>query len=149
MGARALINTMKRSPLITVVIVLQTLLGLSLAGLTVYLVLLARSRETLAEPDAADTVRGLLIGALVLGIPAVITLIGAVGLWKGRFWGWALTLATDVGMLAVFVYSIVGENDYEAGEIAIGAGLVGLVGLLLLPKVRMHYWERKTVLSLK
>jgi len=133
---------MKRSALITVVTVLQTLLGLSLAGLTVYLVALSRSRETLAEPDAADTVRGLLIGALVLGVPAVITLIGAVGLWKNHFWGWVLTLATDVGMLAVFAYGSFGENDREVDEIAMAAGFGVLLVLLLLPSVRQFYWKK-------
>ncbi len=106
-------------------------------GLTVYLLALTRSRETLAEPDASETVHGLLIGAIVLGVPALITLVAAWGLWKRRFWGWALSLATDVGVLAVFVYNVVGENDREGDEIALAAGFVVPIVLLLLPAVRM------------
>ena len=132
---------MKRSPLIAIVNVLQSCLGLVLAGLTVYLLALTRSRETLAEPDASETVHGLLIGAAVLGVPAVITLIAAWGLWKRRFWGWALSLATDVGVLAVFVYNIVGENDREGDEITLAAGFALPIVLLLLPVVRKFFWN--------
>ncbi len=139
---------MKRSSLITIVNVLQSFLGLVLAGLTVYLLVLTRSRETLAEPDAADTVHGLLIGAVVLGVPALITLVAAWGLWKRRFWGWALSLATDVGVLAVFVYNVVGENDREGDEIALAASFVVPIVLLLLPAVRKFFWNAGTTANL-
>jgi len=139
---------MKRSPLITIVNVLQSFLGLVLAGLTVYLLALTRSRETLAEPDASETVHGLLIGAVVLGVPALITLIAAWGLWKQRYWGWVLSLATDVGVLAVFVYNMVGENDREGDEIALAAGFVVPIVLLLLPAVRKFFWNAGTTAKL-
>jgi uncharacterized membrane protein (DUF2068 family) len=139
---------MKRSPLITIVNVLQSCLGLVLAGLTVYLLALTRSRETLAEPDAAETVHGLLIGAVVLGVPALITLIAAWGLWKQRYWGWVLSLATDAGVLAVFVYNMVGENDRESDEIALAAGFVVPIVLLLLPAVRKVFWNAGTTAKL-
>src|SRR6266852_9739243 len=122
---------MKRSPLITIVNVLQSFLGLVLAGLTVYLLALTRSRETLAEPDASETVHGLLIGAVVLGVPALITLIAVWGLWKRRFWGWVVSLATDVGMLAVLAYEVIGESDREGDEIALATGFVAPIVLLL------------------
>ena len=139
---------MKRSPLITIVNVLQSSLGLALAGLTVYVLALTRSRETLAEPDAAETVHGLLIGAVVLGVPALITLVAAWGLWKRRFWGWALSLATDVGVLAVFVYNVVGENDREGDEIALAASFVVPIVLLLLPAVTKFFWNAGTTANL-
>jgi uncharacterized membrane protein (DUF2068 family) len=132
---------MKRSPLISIVNALQLLLGSVLAGLSIYLVILSRSPETLADPDPAGTVHGLLIGAVVLGIPALITLIGVLGLWKRRFWGWVLSLATDVGTLAVLVYSMIDDRDWEGDEIALAAGCVVAVVLLLLPAVRKFYWN--------
>ena len=131
---------MKRSPLITVVIVLQLLLGVLLAGLTVYLLALTRSRETLAEPDAAEAVHGLLIGALVLGVPALITLVATLGLWKIRFWGWVLALATDVGIISVFVYDMIDDNHLDSDESAMAAGFLVAAVLLLLPAVRKYYW---------
>jgi hypothetical protein len=135
---------MKRPPLITIVMVLQWLLGLLLAGLTIYLLALTRSAEALGEPDAADTIQGLKIGAAVLGVPALITLLGAWGLWKQRSWGWVLSLATDVGALAVLVYNNVGESKWDADEIALAAGFVVPVILLLLPVVRKYYWNSAT-----
>jgi hypothetical protein len=137
----------KRSPLISIVNVAQFLLGLVLAGLTIYLLMLTRSSKTLADPDSADKVHGLLIGAVVLGIPALITLIGALGLWKERFWGWVLSLATDVGTLAVLVYSMVDERDWDGDDLSLAAGVFLPVILLLLPKVRTFYWNRATTLS--
>jgi uncharacterized membrane protein (DUF2068 family) len=137
-------TNLKRSPLITSANVLQLLLGLLLAGLTIYILASTRSRETLADPDAADTVHGLLIGAAVLGVPALITLIAAWGLWKRRFWGWVLSLATDVGMLAVLAYEVIGENDRDGDEITLAAGFVVPIVLLLLPVVRKFYWNPAT-----
>src|SRR5437764_8734216 len=112
---------MKRSPLVTIVNVLQLLLGILLATLTIYLLILARSRETRAESDAAGAVRGLLVGALIFGIPAVITLVGFWGLWNGKLWGWVLSLATNVGMIAGFVYSILSDTALDRDMIALGA----------------------------
>ncbi len=132
---------MKRPALVLFVNALQSLLGLLLAGLTIYVLALTRSRETLADPDAADTVHGLLIGAVVLGVPALITLIAVWGLWKRRFWGWVVSLATDVGMLAVLAYEVIGENDREGDEIALATGFVAPIVLLLLPVVRKFYWN--------
>lgn len=132
---------MRRPLLVTVVMVLQLLLGLLLTGLTVYLLALTRSRETLTEPDAAGTIHGLLIGAMVLGVPAVITLVAVLGLWKQRFWGWVLALATDVGMISVFAYSMIDERDLDRSESAVAAGFLCGAVLLLLPGVRKFYWN--------
>lgn len=131
---------MKRPAMVTVVNVVQVLLGLLLAGSTVYLITLTRSQEILAEPDSADAVHGLLVGAGVVSIPAVITLIAAVGLWKGKFWGWALSLATDVGMVAVLIYSIVDDNEVNGELIAMAVGFLLPLVLLLLPAVRRFFW---------
>lgn len=132
---------MKRPALVTVAIVLQGVLGLLVAATAVYLIILSRSQQILSEPDAANAVHGLRIAAGVVSIPAAITLIAAFGLWKGRFWGWVLSLATDVGVVAVFVYNAVGENDAEGGEIATVVGFLALVVLLLLPVVRRYFWN--------
>jgi hypothetical protein len=132
---------MKRSLLLTIVIVFQFLLGLLLAGLTVYLLALTRSGEILADPDVADTVQGLKIGAAVLGLPALITLLAVWGLWKRRFWGWLLSLATDAGMVAVLAYSIIGDHNFDGDTIALTAGCLMPAVLLLLPQVRKVYWH--------
>jgi hypothetical protein len=132
---------MKRSPIVTAVNVLQSCLAIVLAGLTIYLIALTRSKEILAESDSSETVHGLLIGAMVFGIPAVITTIAAFGLWSRRFWGWALSLATNVGLLGVLVYNIVRDNERDTDEIAMAVGIVVPIILLLLPAVRKFYWN--------
>ena len=132
---------MKRPPLIRVVIVLQFLLGLLLAGLTVYVLALTRSPETLAEPDKAETIHGLLIGAAVFGIPALVTLLAVFGLWKPRFWGWVLSFASDVGVLCVLLYSMIDERDLDSSESALAAVVVVPLVLLLLPGVRKFFWN--------
>jgi hypothetical protein len=132
---------MKPSLLVKVGILLQFLLGLLLAGLTVYVLALTRSPETLAEPDGAEAIHGLLVGAVVLGVPAVITLVAAWGLWKRRFWGWVLSLATDVGMLGVLLYNMIDERDLDGSESALAAAFVVPLVLLLLPTVRKFYWN--------
>jgi hypothetical protein len=132
---------MKRSPLITIVIVLQFLLGLLLAGLTVYVLMQTRSPETLAEPGYAETLHGLLIGAAVLGIPALVTLLAVFGLWKPRFWGWVLSFASDVGVLCVLLYSMIDERDLDSSESALAAVVVVPLVLLLLPGVRKFFWN--------
>jgi uncharacterized membrane protein (DUF2068 family) len=81
---------------------------------------------------------------VVLGVPALITLIASWGLWKQRFWGWALSLATDVGMLAVLIYNMVGENDRDVDEIALAAGFMVPAVLLFLPAVRKFFWNAGT-----
>jgi len=132
---------MRRPSLITVVIVLQFLLGLALAGLSFYVLMQTRSPEVLAEPDVAQAIRGLQIGAAVLGGPALIMLIAVLGLWTRRFWGWVLSLATDVGMLGVLLYSMIDERDLDGSESALAAAFVVPVVLLLLPGVRKFYWN--------
>ena len=132
---------MKPSLLVKVGIVLQFLLGLLLVGLTVYVLALTRSPETLAEPDAAETIHGLLIGAVVLGVPAVVTLVASWGLRRRRFWGWVLSLATDVGMLGVLLYNMIDERDLDGSESALAGAFVVPLVLLLLPGVRKFFWN--------
>jgi uncharacterized membrane protein (DUF2068 family) len=140
-------TNMKRSPLVTVAIVLQLLLGLLLAGLSIYVLTLTRSSANVADPDSADAIRGLLIGAAVLGVPAVITLIAAWGLWGRRFWGWVLSLATDVGVLAVLIYNLVTASNHDGDEIKLAVAFVVPLVLLLLPQVRAFYWKTASDIS--
>ena len=105
---------------------------------------LTRSPEILSEPDAADAIYGLKIGAAVLGVPALILLVAAIGLWRSKRWGWWLTLATDVAILATLVYSMLDENTVEWDEAALTVCFVFFPVLLLLPKVRKFYWGNST-----
>lgn len=131
---------MKRPALVIAVNVIHLLLALGLAGLSIYLLILTRAPETLKEPDAADTIHGLLIGAGVLGIPSVLLFFGAWGLWKNRLWGWWLAMLSDVGMLATLAYSVVGENSVDWDDLALTLCFAVCPILLLLPRVRKYFW---------
>ena len=114
---------MKRPAIVTVVNLVQILLGLLLASMSVYMI-------TVGWHDSGDTFHGMLIGGVVIGIPALITLVAVPGLWRGRFWGWVFSLATDVGILSVFVYSIVKNSDYATDMIVLAVGSVVPAALL-------------------
>ena len=70
---------MKRPRLIIAVNIIHLLLALMLAGTSVYVLSLTRSPETLQEPDVADTIHGLFIGAAVLGVPALFLIAALWG----------------------------------------------------------------------
>jgi len=134
---------MKRSGWITGVILLQFLYALMLVALPVYLLVLTRASQTRSAPDAADEISGLKIGAAVLGGPAIATMVAWVGLWKGKRWGWWLTVLTDVALVGVFVYSLIDEGwkniDWDMVVLTVIA--VAPVIYLLLPRVRKFYWD--------
>lgn len=135
---------MKRPGLITTVTILQLLLALLLLGTAVYVLLLTRSPETLKQPDAADTIEGLKIGAAVIGIPALVLLLGAFGLWKRKLWGWWVTLLVDLGIEATLIYSLFedGWREVEREDIVLAACFAIFPILMLLPKVTKSYWKR-------
>jgi uncharacterized membrane protein (DUF2068 family) len=89
---------------------------------------------------AADAVHGLRIGAVVLGVPALVLFVSFWGLWKSKPWGWWLALAVDVIVLAVFAYGTFDANSIEWDEVGITLCLLVLLVFLLLPKVRKFYW---------
>lgn len=132
-------RAMKRPALVVTTNVVQALLGFAMAGMTGYLIILSRWRETREGVDPAGGAHGLQIGAVVFAIPAVITLLGAAGLWKCRFWGWVLSLATDVGILATLIYGMVDDNEIDTEMLILTAGFVMPIVLLLLPSVRKFF----------
>ena len=134
---------MKRPHLVIAVNTIHLLLALFLAGTSVYVLLLTRSPETLKEPDAADTIRGLVIGAAALGVPALCLVAALWGLWRNQRWGWWLALVTDVAIVVILVYSITGENSSDLTEAVWTLCFMVCAILLLVPKVRGFYWARK------
>jgi len=139
----------KRSGWITVVLVLQFLYVLVMLALPVYLLVLTRTSETRSGPDAAEEISGLRIAAAVVGAPALVALVAWFGLWKGKLWGWWLTVSTDLGLAGVFVYSLIddGWKNVEWDVVALTFVAMVPVVYLLLPKVRKFYWgERGTQL---
>jgi len=134
---------MKRPHLVVAVNIIHLLLALLLAGTSVYVLFLTRSPQTLQEPDAADTIQGLVIGAAVLGAPALFLTAALWGLWRNKHWGWWLALVTDVVIVATLGYSMIGQNSSDLTEPVWTLCFVVCAILLLLPTVRRFYWAPK------
>ena len=122
---------MKRA--IVVVTIIQFLVGLLLVGTAGFVLMQIRTPEIAKDPDA---IRGLMIGASVLVVPAIALLVAAWGLRRRRRWGWWMALLTDVAVLATLVYSWFSENSIDREEVAIAVLFAALCIALLLPAVR-------------
>jgi hypothetical protein len=133
----------KRSGWITGAVVLQLLYTLMLLALPMYLLVLIRAPETRSGPDAQASIAGLKIAAAIIGGPALLALAAWIGLWKGKLWGWWLTVLTDVGLVALLVNSMMddGWHNVDWDVLALSVIAVILVIYLLLPKVRRFYWK--------
>ncbi len=135
----------KRSGWITGVVVLQLLYALTLLALPVYLLVLTRAPETRSAPNPAEEISGLRIAAAVVGGPVVVALIAWIGLWRGKRWGWWLTVLTDLGLVGMFLYSLVddGWHNVDWAVVVLSVMAVFPVVYLLLPQVRRFYWQTR------
>jgi hypothetical protein len=133
----------QRSSWITGVVLLQLLYVLVLLALPAYLLVLTRMPETRNGHDPAGNIYGLKIAAAVLGIPALVALTAWFGLWKGRRWGWGLTVLADVAFVGAFIYSIVDDGWRNLDWAVVVLTLIAAVPVvyLLLPQVRKFYWS--------
>jgi len=133
----------KRSGWISGVVVLQLLYTLMLLSLPLYLLVLTRASQTRNASGAAGEISGLKIAAAVLGGPALVALVAWIGLWKGKLWGWWLAVLTDLGLVGMFVYSLVDDGWHNIDWSVVVLSVMALVPAvyLLLPQVRRFYWE--------
>lgn len=134
---------MQRSALATAVTVVQFLLGLTLVGTCIYLLLLWRG----AQSSGSVGIPGLLLVAVLFAPVALLVLLGAYGLARSRRWGWWVALLTDSVVTFLWVYSMVddGWRNLDMTLVAYAAGSLLPVVLLLLPSVRRFYWARPRV----
>jgi len=135
---------MKRPWMVVVATVVQWLLGLGSAALTVYLLALTRSKETLSAQDPAVEIRGLEIAAAVFILPTIVYLLAAYGMQKGKRWGWWLGLAMNVVSTGVFLAGTfdVGVRQVDKDVLPFAAGFALVVAWLLLSQVRRFFWSR-------
>jgi uncharacterized membrane protein (DUF2068 family) len=133
----------KRSGWITGVIVLQLLDALMLLALPLYLLALTRTSAVLNGANAAEEISGLKTAAAVVGSPAVLALVAWIGLWQEKLWGWWLAIFTDLGLVGLFVYSLIDDGWKNIDGQVATLSVVAMVPViwLLLPKVRRFYWR--------
>lgn len=113
----------------------QFLIFLFLFGSGVYLLWLTRSKAILAEPDAADVIHGLHVGAAVcLGI-CLFWGASFLGLLRRRPWGWWLGLVANFFVFAVVTYGLFDDSDTDIEDWLIPAAflLVTIIHILTRP----------------
>lgn len=94
----------------------QFLVFLVLFGGGVYCLWLTRSPDILSEPDAADTVHGLRLGAAAALSMAAIWGASFSALLRRQAWGWWLGFAASVFVLGATSWGLIddlGSNDFD------------------------------------
>ena len=119
---------MKRSGWVMGITVVQFLLSLSLASITIYLFALVRL------PDAA----------VFLAPLALTYFVSVYGLWKEELWGWWLGFLLNLGAAGALLYNVIDEgwSGSDAGDIVMPFVFLALLVLFAIPVVRGHYWGR-------
>jgi hypothetical protein len=137
-------EAMKRPAWIRGVLLLQLLYVLMLLAIMVYLLVLMQAPDPANNSDVAQGRRGLEIGTVVLGTPTLVALVAWFGLWKGKRWGWWLTMFVDLLFFAAFGYSVYddGWHNIDGTLVALTVIALVLVAYLLMPKVRRFYLPR-------
>jgi CDP-diglyceride synthetase len=136
----------RRPAVVTIVTLLQFLLGFLWLGITVYLLVISRSPETRQGSDPAVVIRGLEIAAAIIAPGAIFGLSAAYGLGKDKIWGWWLSLITNSVFVLMLLYSMIDDGWDNLDREMIGITLLSLVPviLLVLPSVR-EFYSRKPV----
>jgi len=133
---------MKRSGWVTGATVTQFLLGVLFSGVSLFLLWLVRSLEIKQGEGAAEAIWRIKIATGIIAPLALLVLAAAYGVWKGKLWGWWLGVLTDLGLIGIFVYSLVDDGWHNIDWEMVAFTLFPLIPttLLLLPVVRRCYW---------
>ncbi len=102
-----------RSRAITAMAVVQTAYTALIAVLAGYCVVLARAAAKSPKPDAGAAAHGLVVGAIFLGLVAVVYGIGAFGVWRVRLWGWWVSLLGYVSAVVLILSDIFLDHDRD------------------------------------
>jgi cytochrome c oxidase subunit IV len=122
---------MKRA--MVVVTLIHFAMALLLMGTAIVIVMQIRTPEVAKEQDA---IKGLIVGASFLAVPAASLLIATWGLRELRRWGWWTALLTDTAVLATLIYSVFSENTVDREEVGFAILFALMCVVLLLPVVR-------------
>ncbi len=130
---------MKRSPLITLLAILQLIAGLCFAGIAIYLIAQTRNPEILKSQDAAGAIFGYKIAALAVSILAIPNFLAGIGLWKVKPWGRWLAIAINGMTLAMLLYDPIFEHErMDRDDVGTALVFAGMLILFLLPVVGRH-----------
>jgi hypothetical protein len=140
---------MNRPTTVTALIAFQLIVTVAGLALTAYLIWLTRSPDILKGKDPSNEIRGLYIGALVIGLPSVLNGVIFFGLWRRARWGWWCGLALSLILAALFVYSAFDPNGADADDFALAAVPVVLCFAYLVPRVRRWFLRERSVAAVE
>jgi hypothetical protein len=123
--------------------VMQCLVGLGYLAWGTFFVVWIYSPVTGVREAFAAAARPSLpfvVGVIAIGLLAAF---GAIGMWRGRLWGWLLALLVDLGTAIGTAYYIIEDYSYfTTADIALGVSIAAVpLGWLVLPNVRDFYWK--------
>jgi hypothetical protein len=134
---------MRRSGWLKVTIAVQLFYSILLGSLALYLVFLSHFWETLPRPRIGDATMNLIVPSALLAAPALLGLVGWLGLRKRKLWGWWLALLAGAGMLGMLVDSLIedGWENFDWYMVALTVASAMVTILLLSPMGRKFYWQ--------
>lgn len=103
-------------------------------------ILLARMGAVLSVTGSPElevgVVRAIWIQSAVLSVPVLLLLIGIVGLWRARPWGWWAAVAADALLVALVAGDLLaGGQRVDHGPVLVILAVLLLP--LLIPQVRL------------
>jgi hypothetical protein len=127
---------MKRFGITAAIALPHTLVAAVLITRMVVVALASQSPEV-----GADAERTIWIQLAILTVPALLLLVGVVGLWLRRRWGWRAVAAADLILLALVAgdWLLGGQHVHHAPVLAL---LAALLAPMLVPQARAMLTER-------
>ena len=129
---RVFYQALAERPFVSLLIILQ-LSGVARGTATTIVFIQTSVGDYVLEiPNAQAMVRRLIVAAVLMAVVTVLWLLGAIGLWQSRSWGWWLALALNgLAATVTVVLQFWKPNKFWVDPLAVAA-----VVLLLTPSVR-------------
>lgn len=126
---------MKRTRMLIIVAIVQTIYAASAAAIAGYTLWLARALSASKQPNAANTAHGMVLGSELVGAGAVVYAVAAFGFWRARAWAWWLAVVSNALLVIAVLYdSMTGDRDPD-NWIAMGMFAIPMLAAFL-PGVR-------------
>jgi uncharacterized membrane protein (DUF2068 family) len=132
---RVLYGSLAERPFVTALFILQLFGASRSAAAIATLMQTAASEYVRRLPDAQDVTLRLIVASAVLAGVAILSFIGAIGLWQSRRWAWWLVLVLNG--LSATVSAVVQTLKWD--QFLLDPLAMAVVVLLLTRPVRMEF----------
>jgi uncharacterized membrane protein (DUF2068 family) len=132
---RVLFGVLAERPFVTALLILQLFEASRSTAATATIMQTAASEYVRRLPNAQDVTLYLMVASVVLGGVAILSFIGAIGLWQSRRWAWWLVLVLNG--LSATVSAVVQTLKWD--QFLLDPLAMAVVVLLLTRPVRMEF----------